>query len=495
MISSGALAASFSNNAMSAEPGRRQVNRSAERLSKRPNILWICTDQQRYDTIGALGNKYIRTPNLDKLIETGTAFTHAYCQNPICTPSRASFLTGYYPRSIRACTNGNEKWENAAPLITKTLADIGYDCALAGKFHLSAAHNRIEPRVDDGYRVFDWSHHPPDEWTEGANAYIEWLKSKGYHYGKLKQEQGAIPTALHQTTWCANRAIDFMKEKRSGPWLFSFNCFDPHPPLDPPKEYLDRFDIDSMPMPPFKASDIEEYDRLRNSFFQSECKKPEAREAKLNIAKYWAMIELIDHNVGRMLKALEETGQRDNTLVIFTSDHGNMIGHHGLMHKGCRFYEGLVRVPLIMSLPGTFKQNMKNDALVELVDIAPTLLELSGLPVDRSMHGKSLMGQLSGHVAPWEHRDRVYATYTNTLTSSEEDRPSYGTMVRTRRYKLASYHGTGKGQLFDLEKDPGEFVNLWDDPKHQTAKTELLQRSYDITVMTTSKGSRTVGRY
>lgn len=494
MISTGAVLASFSNSAL-ALPGRTEVKKSPEQLSKLPNILWICTDQQRYDTIAALGNEYINTPHLDKLVETGTAFTHAYCQNPICTPSRASFLTGYYPRPIRACSNGNEKWENAAPLITKTLTDIGYDCGLAGKLHLSAAHNRIEPRPDDGYRIFHWSHHPHDSWPKG-HAYQEWLLSQGTGgYNALKKKNGEIPVKYHQTTWCADRAIDFMKEKRKGPWLFSLNCFDPHPPLDPPKEYLDRFDIDSLPDVPFKPTDVEEHKKLKDVFFQSDCKKPDERQAKMNLAKYWAMIELIDDNVGRLLDTLDKTGQRDNTLVIFTSDHGNMVGHHGLMAKGCRFYEGLMRVPLIMSLPGTVKQNVKNDALVELVDIVPTLLQLTGLPVDKSMHGKSLLPQLSRQIPPEKHRDRVYATYTNTLSHSEKDQPSYGTMIRTRRYKLANYHGTGLGQLFDLEKDPGEFVNLWDDPKHQLIKANLMMQSYDITVLATNTGSPIVGRY
>lgn len=490
ITSAGAALVPFSYAALAAI-GRTQEKKSAEQSGKRPNILWICTDQQRYDTIHALGNQYIRTPNLDKIVETGTAFTHAYCQSPVCTPSRGSFLTGHYPRPVRACSNGNEVWEDAAPLITKTLADGGYDCGLAGKLHLSSAQDRIEPRPDDGYRVFHWSHHPYDSWPKG-HAYKDWLVSQGI--GGYQKNEGGVPAKYHQTTWCTDRAIDFIKEKRNGPWLFSLNCFDPHPPLDPPKEYLDRFDIESMPDPPFKPTDIEEDDKLKDVYFQSECQRPDSKEAKLNLAKYWAMIELIDDNVGRLLETLEATGQRSNTLIIFTSDHGNMVGHHGLSAKGCRFYEGLVRVPLIMSLPGTVKQGVKNDALVELADIAPTLLELSGMPADSSMHGKSLVGQLTGKVPACQHRDRVYSSYTYALSYSEK-RPSYGTMIRTRRYKLALYHGTDFGQLFDLEKDPGEFVNLWDDPKHQQIKAELMIRCYDIDVMTTNPGSPLVGRY
>jgi arylsulfatase A-like enzyme len=133
----------------------------------RPNILWICTDQQRFDTIGSLGNPHIRTPHLDRLVESGVAFTHAYCQSPACTPSRASFLTGLHPDTVHGCMNGNDYWGDTAPLITRTLADAGYDCGLSGKLHLSSVHRRIEKRPDDGYRVFHWSHDPQDAWPKG----------------------------------------------------------------------------------------------------------------------------------------------------------------------------------------------------------------------------------------------------------------------------------------------------------------------------------------
>jgi arylsulfatase A-like enzyme len=476
-----------------AQPGAAKAERAVPQ-AKMPNILWICTDQQRYDTIHALGNPHIRTPNMDKLVETGMAFTHAHCQSTICTPSRGSFLTGRYPRPIRSCRNGNDRWGNAVPLITKTLADAGYDCGLAGKLHLSAADGRIEKRPDDGYRVFHWSHHPSDSWPSG-HAYEDWLNSKGTGHTELKEKYGYVPAKYHQTTWCTDLAIDFIREKRTGPWLFSLNCFDPHPPLDPPKKYRDRFDIDSLPEPPFAQSDIEQQKRLKDVFFQSRCKHYRGREGKTLLAKYWAMIELIDDNIGRLIETLEETGQRENTLIILTSDHGNMVGHHGLTAKGCRFYEGLVRVPLIFSMPGVVKQNVRNDVLVELVDIAPTLLELAGRPADEGMHGKSLVGQLTRPERAGEHRQFVYSTYTNALAHAEKDARAYGTMIRTRRYKLVNYHGHGVGELFDMEKDPGEFNNLWSDPDHQRIKMDLMIRSFDLTVRTTNIGTKITGRY
>ncbi|MHC4699773.1 MAG: sulfatase family protein [Planctomycetota bacterium] len=459
---------------------------------KRPNILWICTDQQRYDTINALGNPHIRTPNLDRLVAQGAAFTHAHCQSPICTPSRASFLTGMYPSTIHACINGNDHWDEAAPLITKTLADAGYDCALAGKFHLSSAmahEPELRPK-EDGYRRF-WYSHAPHQCIGKGNQYTDWLTSIGQDYKKLKEKYGYIPARWHQTTWCADRAIEFMREKRSGPWLCSVNIYDPHGPFDPPQEHVDRFDIESLPEPRFRESDLAAQQRLAGIMFQGKAKRPVYPDAKLTLAKYWAQIELIDENVGRMLKALEQTGQRENTVVIFTSDHGEMAGDHGLNKKGCRFYEGLVRVPLIFSWPGRFKEGLRSDALVELIDITPTLLELADLPIPESMHGRSLLPILTGQADPAHHRDFVRCEYYEVLQGPR----SYATMLRTRQYKLVNYHGHEHGELFDLTKDPHEFENQWDNPSYAAVRFDLMKKSFDALAFSVDIGPERVGRY
>ncbi|MCC6165912.1 MAG: sulfatase-like hydrolase/transferase, partial [Caldilineaceae bacterium] len=294
----------------------------------RPNILWICTDQQRWDTIHSLGNPHIHTPNIDRLVREGVAFTHATCQSPICTPSRASFLTGLYPSSVHGCMNGNDVWDEAAPLVTKRLKDVGYDCALAGKFHLAGAAYRLEPRPqDDGYRVFDWSHDPNDRWPAG-HAYADWVRGQGYSLADLHKSPDGIPAALHQTTWCADRAIAFMAAPHSTPWLMSVNIFDPHAPFNPPKEYLDRYNPETLPGPYFQESDLAAQAKLAGVDFQNPPRRPQEFNARWVQAAYYAMIKLIDDQVGRMLDALEETGQRDNTVVIFMSDHGEMLGDH-----------------------------------------------------------------------------------------------------------------------------------------------------------------------
>jgi len=471
--------------------GERQTG-TKNAPGKRPNILWICTDQQRYDTIHALGNKHIRTPNIDKLVANGTAFEHAYCQTPICTPSRGSFLTGMYPSTIHACINGSDHWDEAAPLITKMLAYIGYDCGLAGKLHLSSAmahEPELRPK-DDGYRRF-WYSHAPHQGIGKGNQYTDWLESIGQDYRKLKKKYGYIPAKWHQTTWCADRAIEFMKEKRSGPWLFSVNIYDPHGPFDPPQKYVDRYDIDSLPGPQFRESDIAAQKCFDGINYRGRAGDTRNRRGKERQAKYWAQIELIDENVGRMLDALEETGQRENTVVIFTSDHGDMTGDHGLVAKGCRFYDPLVRVPLIFSWPGHFKAGLRSEGLVELTDIVPTLLEVNNMPVPDRIQGRSLLPILEGRANPHEHREFVRSVFYRVTQGPQ----SYATMLRTKKYKIVNYHGHNPGELFDLQKDPYEFDNLWDNPDYAEVRFELMKKSFDALAFAVDTGPPRVGRY
>jgi arylsulfatase A-like enzyme len=394
--------------------------------------------------------------------------------------------------------NGNERWSEAAPLVTKLLKDEGYDCGLVGKFHLSGAAHRIEPRPqDDGYRVFHWSHDPQDRWPTG-HAYADWIRSQGYDLGELHKRPDGIPTELHQTTWCADRAIEFMQEEREGPWLMSVNIFDPHAPFDPPKEYLDRYDPASLPGPYFRESDLAAQAQLAEVDFQYLSRRPEEFNAHGIQAAYYAMIELIDDNVGRMLDALAQSGQAENTIVIFMSDHGETLGDHGLLLKGNRFYEGLVRVPLIFSWPGHFEAGVVSDALVELTDLAPTLLEAAGAPQLTRTAGRSLLAILTGQTSPHVHRDAVRCEYFRALNPKGPGFVDgnfghhFGTMWRTRRYKLCVYPGLEHGELFDLESDPHEFDNLWDDPAHAQTRFELLRQSYDALVYAVDLGSEQV---
>ncbi len=480
----------------------------------RPNILWICTDQQRYDTIGALGNQHVSTPNIDKLVGEGVALTHAYCQSPICTPSRASFLTGMYPSTVHVNGNGNEYFPDNPALVTRMLAESGYDCGLIGKLHLASAFGRTEPRVNDGYRYWQYSHAPRNDWETG-HGYDDWVKAKGGNLDEFNKQMDGVPAELHQTTWCAEKTIEFMKDAAE-PWLASVNIYDPHPPFNPPKSYRDRFDPEQMPGPLFRDSDLEQQRRLAGVDFQSkgrhvdeldigspvltygpadESEEKEwanagGRDGKTLQAAYYAMIELIDDRVGEMLQALDDAGQRQNTVVIFTSDHGETLGDHGLIQKGCRFYEGLVRVPLIFSWPGRFAADVRGDALVELLDIAPTLLKLAGEEVPERMQGASLMPILTGEASPDRHRDFVRCEYYDALQAPDA---SFATMYRDERYKLVVYHGHDLGEMYDLVEDPEEFESMWDEPEAQPMKLELMRKSFDASMLAIDRGPRRMG--
>ncbi len=470
-----------------------------------PNILWYCSDQQRFDTIGALGNPHVHTPHLDRLVAEGVTFTHAFCQSPICTPSRASFLTGKYPSTVHVNTNGNDIFPSRERLVTRRLADAGYNCGLVGKLHLAGADDGREARTDDGYRFFRYSHAPRDDWQHGHD-YADWLRGKGHDprivlevkkslYGGLTEptpERDNVPPHLHQTTWCSEEALDFIGQERDQPWLLSVNPYAPHPPYNPPWEFYRRFDPDRLPGPHFQPSDLAHQTALRGVDFQSLPQPPEAIAATRIQAAYYAMIEQVDEQFGRLVDALDGSGQRENTVIIYTSDHGESLGDHGLTQKGCRFFDGLVRVPLIISWPDHIPAGMRADGLVELIDIAPTVLGLAGLPVPADMQGRSLLPILMGQRPPDYHRDFVRTEYYDAVDMPNH---SFATMYRDRRWKLVVYHGTGLGELYDLESDPLEFHSLWDAPDALGIRADLLQRSFDASVAALDYGPKRMMPY
>ena len=478
--------------------------------ASQPNILWFCTDQQRFDTIHALNNPHIHTSNLDRLCAEGTAFTHAHCQNPICTPSRSSFMTGMYPSSIRACTNGNEFFSNDAPLVTRLLANAGYTCGLSGKLHIASAWRGEENRVEDGYSFFKYSH-SPYQGAGAGNQYIEWLEDQGLDLLTIFHEMGKerawglryapyLPSAdpvLHQTTWCTDQAIEFISQNKDSdhPWEMSVNVFDPHGPNDPTGEYRKRYDSDSLPGPYFKKSDLDHENRLAGVDYPGTAKDLDVAEARDMQADYFAMVELIDHNVGRLLDFLEENDLRKKTLVIFMSDHGEMLGDHGLKGKGCRFYEGLVRVPLIFSMPGRVKEGVRADALVELIDVAPTLLDLAGAEPPRRMQGRSLLPILEGKKPADYHREMVRCEYYGTLDRANVSELRRATMVRDNRFKFVVYHGQEYGELYDLQEDPWEHHNLWGSEGHIPVRETMNRKAFDSLAYSVELGSDRIGRY
>jgi choline-sulfatase len=470
----------------------------AAAMTRPPNILWICTDQQRFDTLGCHGNTFVRTPNIDRLAADGVLFENAFCQSPVCSPSRGSFLTGRYPRTTRLRQNGQDIPPDEK-LVTRLLADSGYVCGLAGKLHLSACrpieHPLGERRIDDGYQVFHWSHHPDrydPKFDHLANQYSQWLAGQGKAYATTPSEISShvrigMPEELHHTKWCADRAIDFMRAapKYERPWLFSVNIFDPHHPFEPPAEYLQRYldRLDEISLPDHIEGEladrpiwqqIDHNGAYAGGFMAYTKMSP--RDHRAVRAAYWAMCDLIDVHVGRTLAALEESGQRDNTIVIFMSDHGEMLGDHGIYLKGPYFYEELIHVPLILRWPGQLQAGQRISALTELIDLAPTLLDAAGAERYPGMQGHSLLPLLRGEPGAFK-RDDIYCEFYNANFSYRPG--AHTTMIRNERYKLAVAHGQPTGELYDLQNDPHEHCNVWSDPANLQTRAELLQKLCD----------------
>ena len=360
---------------------------------------------------------------------------------------------------------------------------------------MQSAGKRTEPRIDDGFNYWRFSHAPRDDWKEGHH-YADWVRRRGGDLDQFRNSEDSVPPEHHQTAWASECAIEFISNQKQSkkPWLLNINVYDPHPPFIPPKSYANRFDPAQMPGPHFRESDLEHQKKLAALDFQDEIRTPEEHDAKTKQALYYAMIAQIDDQFARILNYLNETGQRENTVVIFTSDHGESLGDHGLMYKGCRFYEGLIRVPLIFSWPSKFQQNVRVDSLVELLDMTASIIDLCGVSQPDYMQGKSLLPLLRSKEIEKTHRNSVRCEYLDALDPHFTGQTgTYGTMYRTERYKLCVYHNKDLGELYDLETDPYEFNDLWDSPAHSEIKARLIYESFNAhVVLTTDVGSRRI---
>ncbi len=476
----------------------------------RPNILFICTDQQRYDALGCYGNEHIQTPAIDGLAAEGVLFERCYVQNPVCAPSRASLLTGRYPHAHGLWANGVALPPHER-LFPRALADDGYDCGLIGKMHLAACfRGRTEPRQDDGFRSFEWAHDP----THGSpgNAYHRWLEE---HHPALYAAATArgfgrqghdpvgfdrLPTEAHYSRWVGERAIDFLRRGRDPdrPFFLMANFYDPHHPFVAPREWVDRYDPTVLPRPIGGPDDLADrppilaeasrkgYAGLARGF--SEYDPRELREV---VAAYYAMVALIDDETGRILAALDDLGLAEDTLVIFTSDHGEMLGDHGLLLKGPLMYEGAVRVPLILRWPGRLPAGVRRGELVQWIDLCSTVLEAAGAPPLPGDQGRSLLPLARGD-ADAAPRGWALCEYRNS--GHPYDPPVHVTMLRRGRHKLIIHHGapaTGRargGELYDLEADPEERRNLWADPAAAAVRVELQEFLLDALVAAEDRG-------
>ncbi|MEM7536059.1 MAG: sulfatase-like hydrolase/transferase [Chloroflexota bacterium] len=476
----------------------------------KPNILFICTDQQRYDMLSCYGNPHIHTPTIDSLAETGVLFEQCYVQNPVCAPSRASLLTGRYPHAHGLWGNGVSLPAHEQ-LFTRALADDGYDCGMIGKWHQSACHGgRTEPRLDDGFRFYQWAHDP----THGSpeNKYHRWLEK---HHPERYAEASAngfgrtghvtvafdtMPTEAHYSHWVAEMAIDFLNEQTANdgeqPFFLWANFYDPHHPFVAPQEYIDRVDRDALPRPigydqpgeldskpeVLRQASAKSYGGIAKGFL--EYTEDEVQDA---IAANYAMVMLIDDEIKRILATLEALGLRENTLIIFTSDHGEMQGDHHLFLKGPMMYDPAVRVPLILHWPGVLPEGERRSDVVQWIDLCPTMLDAANLPPLPRNQAQSLLPLARGND---DAEARGWAICEYRDSGHPYDPAVHTTMLRHDRYKLIVFHGdpaTARkrtGELYDLEADPNELVNLWNNAEYIQLRLELQEMLLDVLVAT-----------
>ncbi|HEY6738356.1 MAG TPA: sulfatase-like hydrolase/transferase [Actinopolymorphaceae bacterium] len=471
----------------------------------RPNILLICTDQQRFDAVRAYDNPEIHTPNLDRLAAEGVLFENCYVQNPVCGPSRASLMTGRYVHSHGLWANG-VTLPSHERLFTTDLAEGGYDCGLAGKLHLTACHGGRTERQPQGMRVFRWAHDPYRGSSE--NAYHRWLRAAHPDlYDAAIDPQSPItfdtmPTHAHYSRWIGDETIEFLRtgREKDKPFCFIANFFDPHHGFGAPREYLERYDPGQLSRPVTKAGELDEkppiYTDASKKSYGGHAKgfvEYTAEELQETKAAYYAMVTLVDDEVGRILDTLEEQGLADDTLVIFTSDHGEMLGDHQLMLKGPMMYECAIRVPLIMRWRGRFPAGTRLTELVQWIDLAPTILEAAGLPPLARGQGDSLLGLASGDPTSWT-RDWALSEYRNS--GHPYDPPVHTTMLRYGDHKLVVHHGSPAsarertGELYDLAADPQELTNLWNSPDHVDLRLALQEKLLDVLVETEDRSER-----
>jgi arylsulfatase A-like enzyme len=461
-----------------------------------PNVLLLCTDQQRFSALGAAGNDEIDTPHLDRLASQGALFGNCYVQSPVCAPSRASLMTGRYVHQHGLWANG-VGLPDRARLFSKDLADAGYDCGLVGKFHLDACFGgRSEKRHDDGFRVFRWAHDPYPGSSE--NEYHRWLRTLRPDLAGADIDYDTLPTELHYSHWIGEQTIDFLTHARDRdkPFLFVANFFDPHHGFGAPEEYVRRYrdrqltrplsdDLAGKPPIQTEASHRSYAGHARGFTSYS---PEELQEVK---AAYYAMVTLVDDEVGRILEALDAEGLTEDTLVIFTSDHGEMLGDHRLMLKGPMMYEQAVRVPLVVRWPAAVPAGTRCDELVQWIDLSATILTAAGLPIRGE--GQDLLPLVTNRAAG---RGWALSEYRNS--GHPYTPPVQLTMLRRDRWKLVVQHGSPAtarertGELYDLATDPDELQNLWDDPLHREIRTELQEFLLDVLVATEDRSQERV---
>ncbi|WP_239617971.1 sulfatase-like hydrolase/transferase [Cohnella mopanensis] len=440
-------------------------------MSRKPNILFILSDQHRYDSIGYSRDYPVKTPNLDRLAEEGIAFTNAYTPIPLCCPARQALLAGVRPETFNAFWNAdlvpNGEIDPNGYTWTKELQNNGYQTGYVGKWHVH-------------------QNHQPDAF--GFGDYRSERDYREYRKSKLPDEQpptdlvkwffgGVDPVALEDTRthWLADQAIELIEKysKSDEPWHLRLDFPEPHLPCQPHQSFLDLYDGENIPQ--------------WRSFPDTFENKPYIQKQQLLnwrvedytwddwepvVRRYYAIISQMDAAIGLVLEKLKSLGLEDDTIVVYSTDHGDMCGGHRMMDKHYILYDDVIRVPLIVKYPAAIAAGQRSEEFVyNLLDLPPTLLELAGLPVQSFFQGRSLQPLLQGQT-PDDWRKDIISTYNGQQFGLYIQRA-----IRTERYKYV-WNMTDIDELYDLHNDPGELRNVIGDSAHTEALSELRARLY-----------------
>ena len=449
--------------------------------NSRPNILFITTDEHRFDCVGCYGNPVIRTPNIDRIAAEGVRFERGYVQNPMCMPSRMAIMTGRYC-SEQGCNincTGIPVHEQEHTFI-QHLADGGYYTAAIGKMHMMPKYGPF------GFAYLDLTEGKADT----NNQYIDDLKSKGLN-GKQHEAKGEVlPFGTYTNALPAEETIDAFIGRRAARWLqawqgeepfFLWISFcNPHFPFDPPEPYDTLYDPADVPLPVWREGEMDDKPTQRQ--LQKERGYDKVTEPLLRkiVANYYGNITLVDDQIGHILDTLDAKGLTENTLIAFTSDHGDHLGDHLLLHKsGVTFYDVSVRVPYLIRYPALFPQGAVVEDPVETIDLAATFLDVAGVPAPQTMQGRSLVGLADGAIDGW--RDDAFSEIDlriNPLMHGPRDPGSrdYVAMICTQTWKYVHFPTLAIGELYNLVNDPHELTNLFYDPAYADKVTEMRLR-------------------
>ena len=452
--------------------------------TEQPNIILIMTDQQRFDTISALGFPYMETPNLDRLVTEGVTLSQCYISAPSCAPARASLFTGYYPHTTGILKNA-DRWTRSW---VERLSQVGYHCVNVGKMHTFpfetplGFHQRYVVENKDRYLEGRYYF---DEWDKALQArglikqQRELYRQRCDYNERLGAFEWELPEEMHPDMFVGNLAQWWINSYPVAKPLFLQIGFPgPHPPYDPTWAYAEPYMNRDLPRlevtedelanqpPPFLEMRRHNCDVDHDSVVHQLNPTPEQRHRQR--AYYLANVTMIDDKIGQILNALDQQGYLDNSVVIFTSDHGDCLGDHGHSQKWT-MYDIITRAPTIVWSPGRFQAGVTIDDLCQQMDLGPAILELAGAEVPETMEAKSILPLLQGE--EWSSRDYVFAEHSRDgiLQGTE-----FMSMVRSLDWKLVHFLDQPDGQLFDLTADPDEINNLWHQVEFADKKQELL---------------------